>query len=285
MATLIVMSFPTAFFTSAAYSEPLFLFLMMGFVYHALIARSKACLFYLALLPLTRGSAAFVFGGYALYVALSWLRHRQALVNHPPSGHSPSSGQRAARGEHGRSLLGDVPATEDFPWRFHLLCCFAFLFGVVAYLSFFFLATGNPFSGITAQARVQSGISMSYLFNPRAFLGNFSGLQEFWFLPIYGLFDQIILFCSLAAIVIFLGCKQWTLLCFYLPNIYCHAAMSDGLVGFARYALTAMPFLALVLARHTRHAWQAGLVYGFCAFSFLVQLYLAARFAANTWVD
>ena len=44
LAVLIVMTFPTAFFMSAAYSEPLFLFLFMGFAYHFLATGKRGYL-------------------------------------------------------------------------------------------------------------------------------------------------------------------------------------------------------------------------------------------------
>ena len=65
MAMLIVIgaSFPTAFFTSTACGG-LLLFLMMGFVCHVLIVRSKAYLFCIALLPLAGCSVAFLVQRY-----------------------------------------------------------------------------------------------------------------------------------------------------------------------------------------------------------------------------
>ena len=76
LAVPLVMTFPTAFFFSAFYTESLFLFLQMGFLYHLFVTRSKARLVYLTLLPLARGTAVFVFGSLVLYTALEYAAHR-----------------------------------------------------------------------------------------------------------------------------------------------------------------------------------------------------------------
>jgi len=85
---LIVMAFPTAFYTSVFYAEPLFLFLLAGFLWHFWHSGRRVYLLYFALLPLTRGSAAFVFGGLALFALLDYARHKNMPI---AAAHTPSA--------------------------------------------------------------------------------------------------------------------------------------------------------------------------------------------------
>jgi len=76
LAVLMLLAFPTAFFTGTIYTEALFLFLLMCFLYHLLVTRSYAILLYAFLMPLTRGTAIFIVGGLLLHTALEYARAR-----------------------------------------------------------------------------------------------------------------------------------------------------------------------------------------------------------------
>ena len=277
---LLVMTFPTAFFTSAIYSEALFLFLMTGFAWHFFATRSRMRLVYLALLPLTRGTAFFFFGGLLLYVALAFFlfekNRKKAQKNLQKKGKKGRAARRRAR-------QTQPHETAAFDWRYHLPCLPAFAVGVAAYFLFYAIAVGDPLAGIEAQKILGHGTSIDNLFNPLHFVNSFLLAPiHSWFFPILSLSDRIALVLMLfVAILFFVVRKEWGLLCFYFPLIYGHAAMGTGGVSFFRYALTGAPFLALALAKNARRPWP---LYVLSAAAFAVQLGLACRFSLNLWV-
>ncbi|MGR3914190.1 MAG: mannosyltransferase family protein [Gammaproteobacteria bacterium] len=260
LAALIMMAFPTAFFTATFYTEPLFLFLLTGFFWHFCHSGRRVYLLYFALLPLARGSAVFVLGGLALYALLQHARHR------------------------GRPIV--TPPAAGAGWRPYAHCAAAFAAGAGAYLAVFYFATGDAFAGLSAQQRYGHDYSVLYLFNPQHLWEVLSGgrRSDGWFGQIYSHLDYAALWPLLIGAAFIAYKREWPLLCFYFPLFYAHATMSH-LTSFSRYALTALPFLALALAKHTRRRRQAALLCALCAAAFLAQLFLAARFSVNIWVS
>ncbi|MGR3984205.1 MAG: mannosyltransferase family protein [Gammaproteobacteria bacterium] len=260
LAALVMMAFPTAFFTATIYTEPLFLFLLAGFIWHFCHSGQRAYLLYFALLPLARGSAVFVLGGLALYALLHHARRRGMRIVAPPA------------------------AGAD--WRCYAHCAAAFAAGACAYLAFFYFATGDALAGLTAQRRYGHDYNIFYLFNPLHLWEVLSGGRhsDGWFGQTYPHLDYAALLLMLAGAAFIALKREWGLLCFYFPLLYSHATMSP-LTSFSRYALTALPFLALAMAKYTRRHWQAALVLALCAAAFAAQLYLAARFSVNIWVS
>ena len=261
LAVLMLLAFPTAFFTGAIYTEALFLFLLTGFLYHLLVTRSYAVLMYAFLMPLTRGTAIFIAGGLLLHTALEYAQARAA----------------------------QIAPVKPFDWRYPALCLAAFLAGALAYLLFMKFATGDAFSGFAAQDLFPSQFSASNLFNPAIFLGHlvadirlfgdwFAGLEnlhDYHHLPDHG----IVLF-FLAALIFVLR-REWALLCFYFPLVYAHAAMSTVRAdSYLRYMLIAAPFLVLA---GLKAAPRSAAVYALCAVLFAAQLYFAYRFSLNQW--
>ncbi|MDA8007057.1 MAG: hypothetical protein MPJ81_02465 [Gammaproteobacteria bacterium] len=267
LSVVMVMAFPTAFFTSAFYSEPLFLFLLGGFFHHFFCTKNRrAYLLFFALLPLSRGSAAFVFGGLALCALLEFARFFAA--------------RRAAH-----AAEEPAAAPQMFAWRPYAECAAVFVLGAVAYLAFFQIVVGDAFVGIKAQARANTGNSIANIFNPAHFwdILTAKSMDAKWFSIYHARSYYWIMWITLAACAAFAALREWKLLCFYFSLVYCHAAMGD-LAGHTRYMLAAMPFLALALAKHARRRQHAAMIYALCAAMFALQLYLAARYAMNLWV-
>ena len=152
---LLVMTFPTAFFTSAIYSEALFLFLMTGFAWHFFATRSRMRLVYLALLPLTRGSAFFLFGGLLLYVALAFFRfvknRREERLEQEKAQMDLQTDDAQEKATHHCTRQTQPHETAAFDWRYYLPCLPAFVVGVAAYFLFYAIAVGDPLAGIKAQ--------------------------------------------------------------------------------------------------------------------------------------
>ena len=275
---LLVVTFPTAFFFSAFYTESLFLFLQMGFLYHLFVTRSKARLVYLTLLPLTRGTAAFVFGGLVLYTAFEYAVHRvNRSKRRKPR---PPSTPRSSRKRHPKTDQKAI-ALQAFDWWYHLNGYLAFFAGAVAYLLVMTLMTGDPFSGITAQDTIVSKNRVGNLFNPVIFLQNLFSNTEAWFSYTRSMHDRIFMVLFLACSAFFVAYREWRLLCFYFPTMYAHMAMGVGAMSYSRYILAVVPFLALVLVKNTRRSWP---LYAVCAAGFIGQVYLVYRFSLNLWV-
>lgn len=270
LAVLMLLAFPTAFFTGAIYTEALFLFLLTGFLYHLLVTRSYAILMYAFLMPLTRGTAAFVAGGLLLHTALEYAR----------------ASSRAKK----RARAAQIEPGKPFDWRYPALCLAAFFAGALAYLLFMQLATGNAFAGFAVQDRFPAQNKTSNLFIPTIFLrhliadikffgallASLENLRSFHhMLPDHG----VALF-FLGALILVLR-REWALLCFYFPLVYAHTAISAGTTtAYFRYMLSAAPFLVLAWLKA---APRPAATYALCAVLFAAQLYFAYRFSVNLW--
>lgn len=277
-AVLLVMAFPTAFFTSAIYPEALFLFLMTGFIWHLLVTRSRAGLVYFALLPLTRGNAAFVFAGFILFTALQYAQYW-----HAAAGERKRQSRIAAKAKNKNRMRHKyrkpAPEIAPFEWRYYLLCCVAFAVGIAGYFLFYSFATGDPLAGIKAQKILGHGNSIANLFDPAHFFANnvFARIADWFHVP--SALDRIVFVLLVAALPLFAARKYWRLLCFYIPLIYGPASVGFGMQSFSRYALVAAPFLALALAGRHKRA-----LYALCVIAFASQLGLAWRFSVGLWV-
>jgi len=279
---LMMMTFPTAFFTAVIYTEPLFLFLLAGFFWHFFHTRRRVYLLYFALLPLARGSAVFVFGALALAGAVDWARALLARRREMQERQDLTKRERRKQ-RHVREEIS-APAAA-IPWSAYAHCVIVFTAGACAYLAFFYFATGDALAGLTAQRRYGHDYSIFYLLNPLRIWEVVSGgkLADEWFGWTYARWDYSVMWLMFAGAAFIVYKREWRLLCFYFPLFYSQAGMSP-LTSFSRYALSALPFLAIAVAKHARHGWQAALVYALCAAAFAVQLYLAARFSVNDWV-
>ena len=287
----ILLCFPAAFFTDVVYSEAAFLFLMLGFIYHAVIAAAEGktaswAWLYLFLLPLTRGTSVFVFGGFLLFCIQQYLAAQRPSPMDAAKQTSKQSPKRLAkrmqRKQRRHQQLYIAPAVN---LRHTLGCIVAFALGVCAYLLFFHIATGDALSGVDAQLQTQFSAKNKIvnLINPTVFIGNLiEPLQgQGAFFHKYSLFDRLaIIFCMLC-IGFFIAARQWALLCFYLPLVYAQAAMGEGATSYSRLVLPAIPFLAIAITRSIRQPFFVGLI---CIALFVVQLIMTRKFALNWWV-
>jgi len=255
LAVLMLLAFPTAFFTGAIYTEALFLFLLTGFLYHLLVTRSYAVLMYAFLMPLTRPTAVFIVGGLLLHTAVEYAQARSRAKKWEKASANPAEIERAGtnRRRKRKARAAQIAPVKPFDWRYPALCLAAFLAGALAYLLFMKFATGDAFSGFAG----------------------LENLHDYHHLPDHG----IVLF-FLAALIFVLR-REWALLCFYFPLVYAHAAMSAVRAdSYLRYMLIAAPFLVLA---GLKAAPRPAAVYALCAVLFAAQLYFAYRFSLNQW--
>jgi len=292
LAVLMLLAFPTAFFTGAIYTEALFLFLLTGFLYHLLVTRSYAILMYAFLMPLTRGTAIFIVGGLLLHTALEYARARSRAKKQEKALTELAKIRRtgANRRRKRKARAAQIVPVKPFDWRYPALCLAAFFAGVLAYLLFMKLATGNAFSGFAVQDQYPAQNKISNLFNPAIFLRHLIADIKFFgtliaslenlrsyhhMLPDHGL--ALFFLASL----IFVLRREWALLCFYCPLVYAHAAMSAATTtAYVRYMLIAAPFLVLAWLKS---APRPAATYALCAVLFAAQLYFAYRFSVNLW--
>jgi hypothetical protein len=273
LAVLFLLSFPTAFYTSVFYTEGLFLFLLLGFVYHYFFFQSRTAWVYAALLPLTRGAALFVVAGVVANMLLGYLRSvRQGTQLTPGNANIHSGTDR-------RAPTGESVAEIAFDWNYHARCGVAFLVGGMLYLAFFGVAAGDPLAGVAGQDTFAVN-SISNLLNPSHFLSYLLSDSTSWFGARDSLFNKISVITAILGSVVFVIGREWRLLCFYLPLVYGHAAMGIG-VSFPRFWLAAVPFLGLALARNVKQSW---ILYTVCAAMLGLQLFLLHKFSLNLWV-
>ena len=248
---LITLSFPTAFFASVFYTEALFLFLKFGFVYHFLVTKSRKARIYAALLPLTRGTALFVSVGVFAFVLLAYFKY-QKDANERRRAQTRSPRRRRTRTK--KDTRAGAPAGSDtFNWNYYLSCAYAFAVGGVLYLAFFSVTTGDPLAGVSAQDSFGLN-SISNLLNPTHLVAYLFSDNTSWFGAMDSLFNKTFVVASILCSLIFVIYKEWVLLCFFLPLIYGQAAMGIG-VSFPRFALVAIPFLALAIAKNIKPSW------------------------------
>ena len=138
LAILIVLAFPTAFFTSVFYTEALFLFLQLGLVYHLLITRSRKRWIYAALLPLTRGTALFFAAGLFAYMLLAYFKSAKKETE------TRSQRRRRARGEK-NTYASATAESVTFNWNYYLSCFYAFFVGGDIVFGVFWLYYRRPF--------------------------------------------------------------------------------------------------------------------------------------------
>ena len=265
LAVLLLAAFPTAFFFSAFYTEPLFLFLQMGAIYHLLATRSKARLAFLALLPLARGTAAFVLFGLLLYLILELKRALDRRLEL----------SRSTKRKRKKTTV------ESFPWRYHLNGYVALIGGFLVYLAVMKFAAGDALAGFAAQEGFVAGNSIGNLLNPVNFLENLLAGTEGWVAVQNSLLDRIVAVAFLVGALFLVVRREWILLCFYLPMVYAHGAMGDGLMAYSRYMLAAFPFLAIAMVKKARLCWPT---YAASGVFLAAQLFLAYRFSLNFWV-
>ncbi|MDD9857655.1 MAG: mannosyltransferase family protein [Gammaproteobacteria bacterium] len=284
LAVLLLLTFPSAFFTSAIYSESLFLLLQLGFLYHLLVSRSYAVLLYAFLMPLTRGTGIFIAGGLLLYIAVGYA---QALYRaQREKWRRKAQGQSKRGRSHLRRRLPPAPPPpppEPFDWRYPAYCFAAFFAGGVAYLLFMWAFTGDALSGLAGQSRFVAENSILNLLNPYIFLDHLLTDPNGVFTVKNSVYDRSYMVLFVTGILVFIYRREWSLLCFYFPVVYTHTFMNVSLTSYSRYMLVAAPLLVLagLKSRPSPRPPYAG--YALCAACFALQLYMAGRYSLNLW--
>ncbi len=245
---ILVLSYPTAFFLTVFYSEALFLLLLLGFLYQYDVRRSYTSLVFALLLPLSRGQAIFVPAALVIFVAIRMLKK------------------------------------EPVDYAYEASNLFAFLFGGMLYLSFFYFASGSAFVGLNAQKDFIFGNDIANIFNPAHFIAYLftPSTPGSVFAYTYSLVDKVFVILFLLAIAIILarpGRLLWVILSIAL--FYPVAAMGNG-GSFTRLSLPAM--VILMLAIEEAYPMRRGLFYAVALLQSGIQLYFVYRFSLNLWV-
>ena len=244
-ALVLVLTWPTAFFLTALYTEALFLLLLFGFLYFYDLRKSRLSLPFAFLLPLARAQTAFVIAALVIVIVI-------------------------------RRLQG-----KPIDYRYEVSNMAAFAAGALCYLGFFQVAVGDAFAGISDQNNFVFGNSLMNLFNPGHFLAYLFAETRGWFSYTYSLTDKIFVIASLLASVIVARTKNLLWLVLYVMLLYPAAAMGGG-GSFSRFTLAAAPIL--VLAVWSLYAGRARIIYAIGAAFAVAQLFFVWRFALNLWV-
>ena len=244
-ALVLLLCWPTAFYLSVLYSEALFLLLLFGFLYCYDLRKSYLSLLFALLLPLARGQAAFILA--ALVIVLVFRRIKGKPID----------------------------------YRYETCNLAAFAVGGLVYLGFFHLAVGDAFSGIKAQDSFVFGNSLANIFNPVQFVAYLFSATQGVFSYTHALTDKLFIIGTLLGIGVVARSGNVLWLTLYIMLFYPVAAMGTG-GSFSRFSLIAAPILALaVWARYARHK---RIIYSVAAVFFVLQVFLAGRFALNLWV-
>lgn len=289
LAVLLLLTFPTAFFTVPIYSEALFLFLQLGFLYHLLVSRSYVVLLYAFLMPLTRGTGIFIAGGLLLYIAVGCA---QALYR----AQREKWRRKAQQAQEAQSKRGRLhprrrpapaapppPPPEPFDWRYPAYCFAAFFAGGVAYLLFMWAATGDALTGLAGQSRFVAKNSIANLLNLSVLLDHLLTEPNGLLTVKNSIYDRSYMALFVTGIIVFVWRREWPLLCFYFPVIYTHTFMNVSLTSYSRYMLVAAPLLALAWLKSRPSPRPPYVGYALCAAFFAVQLYMARRYSLNLW--
>ena len=245
LSVVLALSFPTAFYLTAIYPAALFLCCLFAFLYYYRNRSSVRCALFAALLPLIRGQA--------LFVALTMVAF----------------------------LLWRLLRKERIAYRHELAVFAGFAAGGVAWLAFYYFATGSPLSGFHAQAEFGAGNRLANLFNPFNFFAwLFSEVQHTF--AFNGWVNRVFAALMLAAIIIVAQMKDRLSLLLYSALAYFSIAMGAG-VSYPRFALLAFPFLAIAWVHRFPDRWHVTLAIAgamMCA-----QIYFAWRFSHFLWVS
>jgi hypothetical protein len=242
---VLALSYPSAFFLTAFYSESIALFVIMGFFYFYAVKKEKWSLLFAALLPWTKGQGVFLVALLVLDMVVSIIRRQR------------------------RDIL------------FAALNLTAIGLGAISLLGFYKYTTGNAFSHIDAQKYFVFNLSISNMFSPSHFLRSFYSPTHELFGYNNSLMDKIFIgFTFLCFSPVVFG-KDRRVVVISLALMVPTAMMGEA-SSFIRHSLLIWPFIVLSILRQNLlnkrvFCIMAGLL-------LMVQLYFATRFAANLWV-
>jgi hypothetical protein len=239
-----ILSFTSSFYLSVFYSEAVFMFLLFGFLFFYKRGSYLSAIF-AAFMPLARAQAFFVL--IALIGISTWRLIKK----------------------------------EKISIKYELFNLSAIIAGFLSYLLFMYLATGSPFSGIDMQKQFVFGYSLANCFNPVHFITFLISNSSELFSYNNGIADKVHVIFFLVAIPFILKSKDPVVICMFIALAYFPASMGNG-GGYMRYALSAVPFLSLVIfSKYQKHR----IILMCMASVFLVfQVYCIYRFSLNMWV-
>jgi hypothetical protein len=244
-ATILVLCYPTAFYLTAFYAEGATLFVFIGFFYLYAIKKRKLSFLFAFLLPWTKGQGLFLAALPALDIVISAIGGRKKDV-----------------------LFATI----------NLLAVGA---GVLSFLAFYKITTGNAFAYIDAQQTYCFNNSISHILSPSRFLRSFYSTGQDLFSYNNSIVDKLFIGFMFLCFFPVAFSKDWKVIFLFLALVLPTATMGDG-GSFSRHSLLAWPFVVLSIARQN----LLGKL-GFCIFSgllLMLQLYFATRFGANLWV-
>ncbi len=278
---ILFIAFPTAFYLSLAYSEPIFLLLIA--IFFRLLYRGKLgwAAIPAALLPLARTPGALVLVPYVSYylvevVGLGRRYFGLQGIRIPPG--EPATGGQPGEGSSSVSMAEAWSRLRSPRGLFVL----SPLLGVAAYFGFMYVATGNPLELVREAATNVSGFSPTLFLHP---LDLYHQLMPDH-LEIHGFTNSMIdrsFFAAFLLLIIPLFRKVHISLALYALATACLSVVGGSFVSYTRYVLVAFPvFIALaLLLQHRRLSvlWMP-LLY---LFTMLQSLFLILH-ALNYWL-
>lgn len=253
-ALLLLLSFPTAFYLTAIYTEGLFLTLALSFTYYFLVRRSYACLIPALLLPLTRGQGFIMVG--ILIAFLGWSYLLPALrIRKPINADKPQLALMSS------SII-------------------AFFIGQLFYLAFMAAKYGDPFIGFKTQQYYIFKYSIANLFQPWRLLEILYANWHWFGYARAGVDRLFFILVFLLAVPVFRSRNAYMIFT-YLILTGVPAFMGD-LSVFCRMALVIFPiFLYTPSIFQTLSTRSFAVLIAACAG---IQLFFIARFVNFYWV-
>lgn len=242
---ILIVCFPASFFLTVFYAEAMFLFLIFAFLYYYDSRKSYWSLLFAFLLPLTKGQA--------FYVLLSMLI----------------------------LLIVKLFKREKINIKYEAYNLVAFFVGGIAYLAFFYFATGNPLSGIQAQNNFVFNLKLEHAINIPRFVEYLFSPSQAIFAYENSLIDKLFIMIALVLIIFASQSKRTVWFVFYLMLSYPIAALGTG-GSFTRFSLMLAPFFCLAyFSCRDMNKYVFGLV---CTLMLLLQIVFIYRFSLNLWV-
>lgn len=242
---VLFLSYPSAFYITAFYSESVALFVFMGFFYLYAVRKQRLSVLFALLLPWVKGQGFFLGALLLIDLAVSAVRKQK------------------------RDLL------------FATVNLLAVGAGAAALFVFYKLRTGNAFAAVDAQKQFVFNISISKIFSPDHFLKSFFSASEHLFAYNNGIMDKLFMGFTFVCFCPVAFSKDWRVIFMFAALALPAAMMGDG-SSFIRHSLLVWPLVVLSILRQNLLSKMALCVLS--ALLLILQTYFATRFAENLWV-
>ncbi|MBF0572037.1 MAG: glycosyltransferase family 39 protein [Candidatus Omnitrophica bacterium] len=244
IASVLLLSFPTAFYMSLVYTEALFLMLVLIFFYFLYVRKHFAAFVAAFFLPLTRPQGILVAVSLTVFIVSKLIK----------------------RGSNRKDIFCDC------------LLLFAFMGGEMVYLIFMKHLSGAYFTGFEAQKYYLGHASIGNIFDLHSwFLRNFVHIKFAFHGFTTSSIDRLF-FCSFL-LLLWPMCKDLDKTLFFYAVVICLIpALSDSFMAYSRYVLPAFPLFIVLAKRLNNKSYFLALL------MFVSQLVFLLAHSLNYWI-